>query len=285
MRVILLTIGAATALALGGCQKAQKTDAEGFVVDPGFEQHLQEQLLDAKPGDVITIPEGKYALTRSLSLTADGVTIKGAGMDKTVLSFAKQNSGAEGMLVTGDDFTLEDLTLQNSKGDALKINGVTKKWIRVRIEKGDYGEQGSYTLDNERWVFKDDRPVRPPALRSITFRYREDYRDVRQCLAFNDFQFTDCTEVARTEYTIFQPFQAKPEESPALYLGFNSKPPNDPLGLYFQLEEELGLGAMPVRDLAAKDRRSAGQTAPAHGLYLQWIRYRDANDQAPMPNK
>lgn len=158
---------------------------------------------------------------------------------------------------TGDELGFHDDTKAISQSgtvsfrrpkdmDALEINGVTKKWIRVRIEKGDYGEQGSYTLDNERWVFKDDRPVRPPALRSITFRYREDYRDVRQCLAFNDFQFTDCTEVARTEFTIFQPFQAKPEESPALYLGFNSKPPNDPLGLYFHLEEELGLGAMPT---------------------------------------
>ena len=129
--------------------------------------------------------------------------------------------------------------------DALEINGVAKRWVRVRIEKGDYGEQGTYTLENERWVFKDDRALRPPALRSISLRYREDYRDVRHVLAFNDFQFTDVTEVARTEFTIFQPFNAKPDESPALYLGFVAKPPNDAVGLYFQLDEELGLGALP----------------------------------------
>jgi predicted phage baseplate assembly protein len=129
--------------------------------------------------------------------------------------------------------------------EQLEINGQTKRWIRVRIEKGDYGEQGTYTLENEKWVFKDDRQLRPPALRSITLRYREDYRDVRHALSFNDFQYTDVTEVARTEYTIFQPFQAKPEESPALYLGFVGKPPNDPLGIYFALDEELGLGSLP----------------------------------------
>jgi predicted phage baseplate assembly protein len=129
--------------------------------------------------------------------------------------------------------------------DALEINGLTKKWVRVRIEKGDFGEQGSYTLDNEKWVYKDDRPVRPPALRTLTFRYREDYRDVRHVLSFNDFQYTDCTEVARTEFTIFQPFSAKPEESPAIYLGYTAKPPNDAIGLYFELEEELGLGSLP----------------------------------------
>ena len=149
MRVSLLTVGAAAALALGGCQKAQKTDANGFVVDPGFEQHLQEQLLDAKPGSVITIPAGKYALTRSLSLTADGVTIRGAGMDRTILSFANQNSGAEGMLVTGDDFTLEDLTFQNTKGDALKINGTTDAVMRrVKAEwtGGPKTSNGAYGL-------------------------------------------------------------------------------------------------------------------------------------------
>ncbi len=130
--------------------------------------------------------------------------------------------------------------------EALELNGVSKKWMRVRIEKGDYGEQGQYTLENEKWLFKDDRPLKPPALRTITFRYREDYRDVRHVLAFNDFQFTDCTEVARTEFTIFQPFQAKPEESPALYMGYTAKPANDPMGLHFQLEEELGLGSLPI---------------------------------------
>jgi len=126
-----------------------------------------------------------------------------------------------------------------------EINGVTCRWIRIRIEKGDYGEQGTYTLENEKWIFKDERQLRPPALRSMTFRYREDYRDVRHVLAFNDFQYTDVTEVARTEFTIFQPFQAKPDESPAMYVGFTARPPNDPLGLYFQLEEELGLGSLP----------------------------------------
>ena len=129
--------------------------------------------------------------------------------------------------------------------EALEINGQAMRWIRVRIEKGDYGESGTYTLENEKWIYKDDRQLRPPALRSITLRYREDYRDVKYALSFNDFQFTDVTEVARTEFTIFQPFQAKPEESPALYLGFQAKPPNDPLGIYFALDEELGLGSLP----------------------------------------
>ncbi|VVT14414.1 conserved hypothetical protein [Sphingomonas sp. EC-HK361] len=147
MRKVVIIAALATLPLLGGCGK--KTDAEGFVVDAGFEKKLQQQLLDAKPGDVIDIPAGKYALSRSLSLAANGVTIKGAGMDKTVLSFAKANSGAEGLLVTGDDFTLQDIALEDTKGDALKING-TKNAVmrRVRAEwtGGPKTSNGAYGL-------------------------------------------------------------------------------------------------------------------------------------------
>ncbi|HVK73649.1 MAG TPA: putative baseplate assembly protein [Kofleriaceae bacterium] len=129
--------------------------------------------------------------------------------------------------------------------EALDVNGEVKRWIRVRIEKGDYGIPPEYALEGDKWVTKDERPLRPPALRSITFKYREDYKDVRFALSFNDFTYTDITEVARTEYTIFQPFTPKSDESPALYLGFADKLPNELITVYFQMEEELGLGSLP----------------------------------------
>jgi len=133
---------------LAGCG-GPGIDADGFTIDPDFEKNLQRSLLDAKPGDVIDVPAGKYALSRSLSLAADGVTVKGAGMDKTILSFAKATSGAEGMLVTGDDFTLQDIALEDTKGDALKING-TKNAVmrRVRAEwtGGPKTTNGAYGL-------------------------------------------------------------------------------------------------------------------------------------------
>src|SRR5690606_28457234 len=72
--------------------------------DAGYQKVLQQQLLDAKPGDVIEIPAGRHALDRSLSLRVDGVTIRGAGMDKSILSFKGQRSGAEGLVVNADDF-------------------------------------------------------------------------------------------------------------------------------------------------------------------------------------
>ena len=36
---------------------------------------------------IINLPAGTYQLDRSLSLTVDGVTLRGEGMDKTILNF------------------------------------------------------------------------------------------------------------------------------------------------------------------------------------------------------
>jgi tRNA pseudouridine38-40 synthase len=48
---------------------------------------------------------------------------------------------------------------------------------------------------------------------------------------------------------------------------------------------EVGLGryaASAVQEMLSKrDRRSAGGTAPAHGLYLQWIKYKTAAPATP----
>ncbi len=106
--------------------------------------NLQELLLDAQPGDVIDIPAGTYDFDRSLSLAVDGVTIRGAGMDETILSFAGQVAGAEGLLVTASDFTIEDIAIEDTVGDALKVNeGENIVIRRVRTEW-----TGGYSTDN-----------------------------------------------------------------------------------------------------------------------------------------
>ncbi|WP_394729206.1 parallel beta-helix domain-containing protein [Altererythrobacter sp. GH1-8] len=117
--------------------------------DPGYEEKLMAQLLDAKPGDVITIPEGKFPITRSLSLTVDGVTIRGAGMDKSILSFKGQVAGAEGLLVTANNFTIENLAIEDTIGDALKIsegNTIVIRGVRVEWTDGYKTENGAYGI-------------------------------------------------------------------------------------------------------------------------------------------
>ena len=144
-------IAATMLLALSGCQKdvATPSSAEVAAGDAGFSAQLHERLLDAKPGDVIEIPAGKFSFDRSLTLRASGITIRGAGMDKSVLSFKGQKAGAEGLLVNGDDFTIEDLTIEDSKGDGLKISeseNITIRKVKVQWTGGPSTKNGAYGL-------------------------------------------------------------------------------------------------------------------------------------------
>ncbi len=151
---------AATALTLTAC--SEKESKETVATDTSYQETLQTQLLDAKPGDVIEIPEGVFSFDRSLSLTVDGVTIRGAGMDKSILTFKDQIAGAEGLLVTASDFTIEHLAIEDTKGDALKVNEGTNIIIRgVRTEwtgkpKTSNGAYGIYPVQTTNVLLEDN---------------------------------------------------------------------------------------------------------------------------------
>jgi parallel beta-helix repeat protein len=143
---IAISIGIATTALLAGCGREPPSQT---AADTQFQKQLQARLLDAKPGDVIDIPAGRYAFDRSLSLRVDGVTIRGAGMDQTVLSFKGQTSGAEGLIVNASGFTLENLAIEDSKGDGLKVNegeNITIRKVRVEWTKGPDTDNGAYGL-------------------------------------------------------------------------------------------------------------------------------------------
>ena len=143
-----MLVGLALLGLLGACQR-DGSGAATPAADAEFQKGLQERLLDAKPGDVIDIPAGRYALDRSLSLRVDGVTIRGAGMDKTVLSFKGQKSGAEGLIVNASGFTLENLAIEDSKGDGLKVNegeDIVIRGVRVEWTNGPHTGNGAYGL-------------------------------------------------------------------------------------------------------------------------------------------
>ncbi|WGL18125.1 right-handed parallel beta-helix repeat-containing protein [Microbulbifer bruguierae] len=144
--VVLLTALAAACSQDSGSQKSAEA------VNPAsadFQKQLLKQLIQAQPGDVIEIPEGHFQLNRSLSLNVDGVTIRGAGMDKTILSFKNQIQGAEGLLVNASDFTIEDLAIEDTIGDALKVNegkNIIIRDIRVEWTNGPSTENGAYGI-------------------------------------------------------------------------------------------------------------------------------------------
>jgi parallel beta-helix repeat protein len=110
---------------------------------------LETALIDAEPGDVIMLREGDYHVPLGLSLTVDGVELRGEGMDRTVLSFDGQLDGAQGLLVTADDFTVRDLAMLDTAGDGIKVEGGERiRFERVRVEwSGDPGpDNGAYGI-------------------------------------------------------------------------------------------------------------------------------------------
>jgi len=118
--------------------------------DPAaFQKELQQKFITAKRGTVIEIPEGKFAFDRTLSLTVDGVTIRGKGMDKTILSFAGQKAGAQGVLIKANDFVIEDVGIEDTAGDALTIQGgnnITVRRVRAEWTRGPNENNGPYAI-------------------------------------------------------------------------------------------------------------------------------------------
>ena len=82
------------------------------------------------------------------------MTVKGAGMNKTILNFKKQLSGAQGFLVTSNKVTLKDFSIENAKGDALKVIGADGIYmINLKTEwtggpKSSNGAYGFYPVES-----------------------------------------------------------------------------------------------------------------------------------------
>src|SRR5690625_389756 len=146
---------------LAGCSNGNAPSADADASKPAadrsaasqqaanVEQTLARQLLNAQPGDVITIPAGHYHFKRGLALHTNGVTIRGAGMHETVLSFKGMVSGPQGLLVNASDFTIEDLSIVDTMGDALKIkqgNNIVIRRVLVSWTRGPSSKNGAYGL-------------------------------------------------------------------------------------------------------------------------------------------
>jgi parallel beta-helix repeat protein len=137
-------------LCIAACGEHASQHPAGLTAEQAaFQQRLQEQFLDAGPGTVIEIPPGKHPLDRVLTLRANGVTVRGAGADKSILSFKGEISGPEGLLVYGNDFTIENLAIEDTKGDGLKINdgeNITIRGVRVAWSGGPQTTNGAYGI-------------------------------------------------------------------------------------------------------------------------------------------
>ena len=130
--------------------------AETIEISPSSDAYIeiQEALILASPGDTIKLSNGVYELEDSLSIDVDGISFIGSDINKTILSFENQQTGAQGLLITSDNVTLSDFAVVNAKGDAIKAKGVDNiKFIKVKTEwtggpKETNGAYGLYPVES-----------------------------------------------------------------------------------------------------------------------------------------
>jgi parallel beta-helix repeat protein len=125
-------------------------DCYTCMLEPGMTQSEIQKILIDKRCNSVFFTEGVFNL--SSTLTVDGrinFTIAGSGMGETILSFAGQSGGSDGLLVTdSENFSIQNLTVVDTKGDAIKVkdtDGVTFRnvetiWTAERSSSnGGYG--------------------------------------------------------------------------------------------------------------------------------------------------
>jgi parallel beta-helix repeat protein len=116
-----------------------------------IEEDLQLIVIQAKQGDTIRIPAGHYLFTKSLIIDQlSDVVVTGAGPHETVLSFAAQVEGAEGIRAANcKNLTFMDFTIEDAKGDNIKVtdtNGITFFNVISRWTGKPKEENGAYAF-------------------------------------------------------------------------------------------------------------------------------------------
>jgi parallel beta-helix repeat protein len=140
--VMMLALAAAGASAVSASAATLHVKA-----GPNGGQRLQEALIDAKPGDVVKLGPGRFDVPDSLSLDVSGVTLKGAGPGKTILAFDQQKAGSDGLLITSSHVVVEDLAVENPKGNGIKSkgsDGIVFRRLRVEWTAGPKTSNGAY---------------------------------------------------------------------------------------------------------------------------------------------
>ena len=122
-------------------------------VTPNMDQSAIAAAFSGAPANsTIQFAAGTYHLTGSLNLpVVNNITVKGAGMDQTILDFAGQTTGADGLVQTVGagqtiQVTFQDLAIQDTAGDGIKVTGGNKvhaNHVKVswptRTAHGGYG--------------------------------------------------------------------------------------------------------------------------------------------------
>lgn len=91
---------------------------------PEAQERLQGALIEAAEGDVVCMGEGLFELYTEVTITANNLTLRGAGRDLTILDFSAQDLGGNGIKITGDGVTVMSFTVRETPGDGIRADNV-----------------------------------------------------------------------------------------------------------------------------------------------------------------
>ncbi|CAL1519445.1 parallel beta-helix domain-containing protein [Chitinophaga sp. MM2321] len=121
----LLLIGLGCSLA--ACYTPVEENSGGYktklTFGPGDETKIAEAFLSLTDSSSISLKAGTYKFDNLSIAQVKHILIQGEGADKTILDFSAQSQGGEGIRVTDvKGFSIDGMTLRDSKGDLIKIN-------------------------------------------------------------------------------------------------------------------------------------------------------------------
>jgi len=161
-------VAAVLAIGLAGCGDSKPCDNVSGTctsITVGMpEADMVKAFVSAPANSTIAFAEGNFVFTNSLNLaSAPGITIQGAGMDKTVIDFTYQSAGADGIVQNnpatgGGAITFQDFTVKNTYGNAVKVVsgvGVTIRRVKALWDGAVRGPYGLYPVSCKNVLIED----------------------------------------------------------------------------------------------------------------------------------
>ncbi|MEO6699724.1 MAG: parallel beta-helix domain-containing protein, partial [Paraperlucidibaca sp.] len=113
-----------------------RNEAPCIAPDANARDKILSQIFQARSGDTVSLCEGRFEMPTGLLINSKrGITLKGAGIDKTILNFAKSDS-AEGINATmSDGLVLEGFTVEDTPGNGIRVfrsDYITMRNVRAR---------------------------------------------------------------------------------------------------------------------------------------------------------
>jgi hypothetical protein len=126
------------------------------------------------------------------------------------------------------------------------VNKEPGLWMRARLVSGIYGSEQAIAIPSGPTI--NYVQPRPPAVAVFRMGYTwiQGPFTFQNVLTYNDFQYEDHTDDAQVAGRSFSPYAPISETNPALYLGFDKKPPVNNFGIYADIVEQTGASEGPA---------------------------------------